>query len=123
MSAPEHKQIWASEFTVDGGTYPDWFESEEEALEENDGGDIARYVLASVADEWKRQRDVAREALRALFENTEETDDFFYTHAVGKHWCEVCGESATDYECVTHAPDCIVGAAEKALAECKGGDA
>ena len=81
------------------------------------------YVPADVHDETVRQRDRLLETLKALFENTPEGDDFFYDYGTrgGEHWCEVCGASAEDYVRVAHESDCIVGAAEAAIAECEGG--
>ena len=80
------------------------------------------------ADYWKKRADEpdercakTLETLRALFEKTPDDMDFFYDIASqGKHWCKACGESANAYVRVTHADDCLVGAAEAVIDKAEG---
>ena len=84
------------------------------------------------ADYWKKRADKldercadTREALRALFENAPEDEDFFYENiykgnSLILHWCKACDESANDYERVTHTEDCIIGAAEAVVDKAGG---
>ena len=108
--------------------------SHEVAYELADGADDLRNQLAVAklaADSWRKRADeldVANDemlaALKALFQSTDDDDDFFYTFGTkgGEHWCESCGASAEDYVRVTHEPECGVGKAEAVIDKAQGRD-